>query len=122
GSARVEELVERVAVVEGLFLGGGEAVDGDRIAASAEPALEAPWLALHPIHLRVETKVVARLHPLLAPEPAVEAAGAARVRPQRVALDQQRVFRLDLLGGAVVGVALGTPPASPPHDSPHPPD
>src|SRR5262245_32692720 len=85
GIARVQNLVERLAVVEALFLSGGETVDRDRIAASAEPALEAPWLALHPIHLRVETKVVARLHHLLAPEPAADAAGAARVRPQRVA-------------------------------------
>src|SRR5262249_29573057 len=55
---------------------------------------------------RVETKVVARLHHLLAAEPAAEAAGAARVRPQRVALDQQRIFGLDLLGGTVVGIAV----------------
>jgi len=92
--------------VEALFLRGGETVDRDRIAGTAEPALEAPRLALHSIHLRVETKVVARLHHLLAAEPAAEAAGAAGVRPQRVALDQQRIFRLNLLGGAVVGVAV----------------
>jgi len=67
--------------VEALFLRGGETVDRDRIAGTAEPALEAPRLALHPIHLRVETKVVARLHHLLAAEPAAEAAGAAGVRP-----------------------------------------
>src|SRR5262249_57805285 len=102
----VQDWVGRVAVVEALFLRGGETVDRDRIAGTAEPALEAPRLALHAIHLRVETKVVARLHHLLATEPAAEAAGAAGVRPQRVALDQQRIFRLDLLGGAVVGVAV----------------
>src|SRR5262249_12147630 len=89
-----------------LLLRCGETMDRDRIAGSAEPALEAPWLALHPIHLRVEAKVVARLHDLLAAEPAAEAAGAARVRPQRVALDQQRIFGLDLLGGTVVSVAV----------------
>src|SRR5262249_53549933 len=87
GIARVQDLVERLAVVEALFLRGGETVDRDRIAGTAEPALEAPRLALHPIHLRVETKVVARLHHLLAAEPAAEAAGTARVRPQRAALD-----------------------------------
>ena len=81
GVARVQDLVERLAVVEALFLRGGETVDRDRIAGTAEPALEAPRLALHPIHLRVETKVVARLHHLLAAEPAAEAAGAAGVRP-----------------------------------------
>ena len=81
GIARVQDLVERLAVVEALFLRGGETVDRDRIAGTAEPALEAPRLALHPIHLRVETKVVARLHHLLAAEPAAEAAGAAGVRP-----------------------------------------
>src|SRR5256886_4085694 len=59
---------------------GGEPVDRDRIAGTAEPALEAPRLALHPIHLRVETKVVARLHPLLAAEPAAEAAGRSEER------------------------------------------
>src|SRR5262245_40699367 len=92
GIARVQDLVERLAVVEALLLRGGETVDRDRIAGTAEPAFEAPRLALHPIHLRVETKVVARLHHLLAAEPAAEAPGAARVRPQRVALDQQRIF------------------------------
>src|SRR5262249_58429545 len=96
GIARVQDLIERLAVVEALFLSGGETVDRDRIAASAEPALEAPWFALHPIHLRVETKVVPRLHHLLAPEPAAEAAGAARVPPQRGALDPQPGFRLNL--------------------------
>src|SRR6516162_7434256 len=106
GIARVQDLIERLAVVKALFLLGGETVDRDRIAGTAEPALEAPRLALHPIHLRVKTKVVAGLHHLLAAKPAAEAAGAARVRPQRVALDQQRIFRLDLLGGAVVGVAV----------------
>src|SRR6516162_2610136 len=81
GIARVQDLVERLAVVEALFLRGGETVDGDRIAGTAEPALEAPRLALHPIHLRVETKFVARLHHLLAAEPAAEAASAAGVQP-----------------------------------------
>src|SRR5262249_60437065 len=84
GIARVQHLVERLAVVEALLLRRAETVDRDRIAGSAEPALEAPRLALHPIHLRVETKVVARLHHLLAAEPAAEAPGAGRVRPQRV--------------------------------------
>src|SRR5262245_15149596 len=102
----VQDLVERLAVVEALLLRCGETMDRDRIAGSAEPALEAPWLALHPIHLRVEAKVVARLHDLLAAEPAAEAPGPARVRPQRVALDQQRVLGLDLLGGTVVSVAV----------------
>src|SRR5262249_9804160 len=105
GIARVQDLVERLAVVEALFLRGGETVDRDRIAGTAEPALEAPRLALHAIHLRVETQVVARLHHLLAAEPAAEAARAPRVGPRRVPLDRQRFFRLDLLGGAVVGVA-----------------
>ena len=49
---------------------------------------------------------MARLHHLLAAEPAAEAAGAAGIRTQRIALDQQRIFRLDLLGRAVVGVAV----------------
>src|SRR5262249_51102381 len=92
GIARVQDLVERLAVVEALLMRCGETVDRDRIAGSAEPALEAPRLALHPIHLRVEAKVVARLHDLLAAEPSAEAPGAARVRPQGVALDQQRIF------------------------------
>src|SRR5262249_13737158 len=65
GIARVQDLVERLAVVEALLLRRGETMDRDRIAGSAEPALEAPRLALHPIHLRVEAKVVARLHHLL---------------------------------------------------------
>src|SRR5215831_5147011 len=77
GIARVQHLVERLAVVEALLLRGGETMDRDRIAGSAKPAFEAPRLALHPIHLRVEAKVVARLHHLLAAEPAAEAAGAA---------------------------------------------
>src|SRR3984893_8600394 len=81
GIARVQDLVERLAVVKALFLRGGETVDRDRIAGTAEPALEAPRLTLHPIHLRVEKKVVARLHHLLAAEPAAEAACAAGVRP-----------------------------------------
>src|SRR5262249_34445855 len=97
GIARVQDLVERLAVVEALFLRGGELVDRDGLAATAGPALEPPRLALPASHLRVETQVVARLPPLLAAEPAAEAARAARVRPQRVALDQQRIFRLDLL-------------------------
>src|SRR5262245_16832292 len=88
GIAGVHDLVERLAIVEAPLPRGGETVDRDRIAGTAEPAFEAPRLALHPIHLRVETKVVARLYHLLAAEPAAEAAGAARVRPQRVALDQ----------------------------------
>src|SRR5262249_841795 len=74
GIASVQDLVERLAVMEALFLRGGETVDRDRIAGTAEPAFEAPRLALHPIHLRVETKVVTRLHHLLAAEPAAEAA------------------------------------------------
>src|SRR6516162_5209814 len=77
GIARVQDLIERLAVVKALFLLGGETVDRDRIAGTAEPALEAPRLALHPIHLRVETKIVAGLHHLLAAKPAAEAAGAA---------------------------------------------
>src|SRR2546428_7912687 len=48
GIARVQNLVERLAVVEALLLRGGETVDGDRIAIAAEPALEPPRLALHP--------------------------------------------------------------------------
>src|SRR5262245_65757304 len=81
-------------------------MDRDRIAGVAGPVSQARLLALDPSHLRVEAQVVARLHHLLAAGPAAEAAGAARVRPQRVALDQQRIFGLDLLGGAVVGVAI----------------
>src|SRR5262249_58301233 len=65
-----------------------------------------PGLAFPRIHVRVEAKAVARLHHLLAAEPAAEAPGPARVRPQRVALDQQRVLGLDLLGGTVVSVAV----------------
>src|SRR5262249_58553557 len=107
GIARVQDLIERLAVVKALFLLGGETVDRDRIARTAEPALEAPRLAFHSIHLRVETKIVAGLHHLLAAKPAAEAAGAAPVPPQRAALDPQRVLRLDLLGGAGVGGALG---------------
>src|SRR5262249_1491178 len=106
GIARVQDLVERLAIVEALLLRGGETVDRDRSAGPAEPPREAPRLALPPIHLRVEPRVVARLPHLLAAEPAAQAAGAARVRPQRVALDQQRIFRFDLLGGTVVGVAV----------------
>src|SRR5262249_8787533 len=106
GIARVQYLVERLAVVEALLLCCGETMDRDRIAGSAEPALEAPWLALHPIHLRVEAKVVARLHHLLAAEPAAEAPGPARVQPQGVALDQQLLFGLALRGGTVVSVAV----------------
>src|SRR5262249_40314960 len=78
--ARVQDLVQRLAVVEALLLRRAKTVDSDRIACGAEPAVEAPRLALHPIHLRVEANVVARLHHLLAAEPTAEAAGAARVR------------------------------------------
>ena len=49
---------------------------------------------------------MARLHDLLGAEPAAVAPGAAGVRAQRIALDQQRIFRLDLLRRAVVGVAV----------------
>src|SRR5262249_39023088 len=70
------------------------------------PAGKPPRLALDAVHLRVETDVVARLHHLLAAEPAAEATGPTGIRPQRVALDQQRILCLDLLGGAVVGVAI----------------
>src|SRR5262245_35118732 len=80
GVARVQHLVERLAVVEALLLGGPEAVDGDRIAEPGEAAIETPGLALHPVHLRVETQVMARLHHLLATEPAAESAGAAGIR------------------------------------------
>src|SRR6516164_7500161 len=62
GIAGVQHLVERLAVVEALLLCCPETMDRHRIAGSAEPAFEAPRLALHPIHLGVETKVVARLH------------------------------------------------------------
>src|SRR5262249_17129622 len=72
GSPRVQALVERLAVGEALPLRRGETMDRDRIAGSAEPALEPPRFAFPPIHLRVETKVVARLHHLLAAEPAAE--------------------------------------------------
>src|SRR5215510_15346408 len=74
GIARVQDLVERLAVVEALLLRRPETVDGDRIAGTTEPALEAPGLAFHPIHQRVEAKVVARLHHLLAAEPPAAAA------------------------------------------------
>src|SRR5262245_5093618 len=74
GIAGVQDLVERLAVVKALLLRCPETVDGDRIAGTAEPALEAPGLAFHPIHLRVEAKVVARLHHLLAAEPPAAAA------------------------------------------------
>src|SRR5262249_3444372 len=76
GIAGVQHLVERLAVAEALLLRCGETMDRDRIAGSAKPALEAPRLALPPIHLRVEAQVVAPLPPLLAAEPAAEAPGA----------------------------------------------
>src|SRR5262249_32317068 len=81
GIARVQHLVERLAVVEALLLCCPKTMDRDRIAGSAEPAFEAPRLALHPIHLRVEPEVVARPHHLLAAEPAPP--GARRTPPQR---------------------------------------
>src|SRR5215467_5688509 len=102
----MQQLVERLAVVEALLLRRAEARDGDTVAQAREPAREPPRLALYAIHLRVEANVVARLHHLLAAEPAAEAPGAAGIRPQRIALDQQRIFRLDLLGWSVVGVAV----------------
>src|SRR6185437_4313260 len=80
GIARVQDLVERLAVVETLLLRRGETVDRDRIAGAAQPACETPRLALHAIHLRVETKLMARLHNLLAAQPAAEATRAARIR------------------------------------------
>src|SRR5262249_55311592 len=89
GIARVQDLIERLAVVKALFLLGGETVDRDRIAGTAEPALEAPRLALHPIHLRVETKIVAGLPPLFSAHPAPERAGAPRGLPPRLALGPQ---------------------------------
>src|SRR5262249_51689763 len=98
--------VERLAVVETLLVGGPEAMDGDRVAESGEATVETPGLTLHPVHLRVEAQVVARLHHLFAAEPAAESAGAAGVRTQRVALDQQRLFRRHRLGGTVVGIAV----------------
>src|SRR4029079_14498310 len=39
-------------------------------------------------------------------EPSPEAAGAGGIRTQRIAFDQQRIFRLDLLRWTVVGVAV----------------
>src|SRR5215471_7136649 len=69
GIARVQDLIERLAVVKALFLLSGETVDRDRIAGTAEPALEAPRFALHPIHLRVETKIVAGLPTCSQPSP-----------------------------------------------------
>src|SRR5262245_24580732 len=56
GIARMQHLVERLAVVEALLLRRGETMDRDRIAGSAKPAFEPPRLALHPIHLRVERR------------------------------------------------------------------
>ena len=47
-----------------------------------------------------------RLHHLLGAEAAAEVPGAAGIGPQGVALDQQRILRLDLLGRAVMGVAI----------------
>src|SRR5262249_12139974 len=64
-----QDLIERLAVVKALFLLGGETVDRDRIAGTAEPALEAPRCALHPIHRRVETKIVAGLPTCSQPSP-----------------------------------------------------
>ena len=80
GVARVQDLVERLAVVEALLLGLAEARNRDAVAQTREPAFEPPRLALHPVHLRVEADVMPRLHHLLAAEPAAEAAGPTRVR------------------------------------------
>src|SRR5262249_20784197 len=106
GVAGVQHLVERLTVVEALLLRLAEAVDGDRVAVAGEPAVEPPRLALPPIDLRIEADVGACLHHLLAAEPAAEAPGAAGIRPQRVALDQERIFRFDLLGRTVVSIAV----------------
>src|SRR5579875_3615452 len=99
GVPRLEHLIERLAVREMRLLGLAVPVQRDRIAQTRVAAVETPRLALHAIHLRREADVVERLHHLLGAETAAMAAGAAGVRPQRVALDQQRIFRLDLLGG-----------------------
>ncbi len=58
------------------------------------------------LDLGVEGNVGARPHHALHPEAAAIAAGAAGIRHQRVALDHQRKFRLDLLVRGVVGVAV----------------
>ena len=78
----------------------------DGVARAGQSAVQSPRLAACPLHQRAEADRVARLHHLLGAEPAAIAAGAAGVRPQAIALHQQRILGLDLFGGAVVGVAV----------------
>src|SRR4051794_39206913 len=85
--AGVQNLVERLAIVEALLLRRAEAMKGARVAETGEASLEPPRFAFPPAHLRVEAKIGARLPPLLATEPATEAAGAAGIWTQRVAFD-----------------------------------
>src|ERR1041384_6281076 len=83
-----------------------EAVQRHGIARTRQPAEQAPGLAAHPLHQRAEADRVARLYHLLGAEPAAIPPGTAGIRPQAIALDQERILGLDLLRGAVVGVAV----------------
>src|SRR5262249_51032363 len=77
-----------------------------RIAGTLEAAVESPWPAMGALALIVDHHVGTRTHHPLDADPAATAAGAAGIRHQRVALDDDRKLELGLLVGAVVGVAV----------------
>src|SRR4051794_1653904 len=76
------------------------------VAERRETAEQPPRTAIDALDLRVEVDIVERAHGLLGAEAAAMPAGAAGILTQRVALDDQRVFRLHLLARAVVRIAV----------------
>src|SRR5262249_45141350 len=75
----------------------GSEAERHRIALAVATTLKPPGTAVGALDLGIECDIGARPYHPLHPEAAAIAAGAAGVRHQRVALDHERKFRLDLL-------------------------
>ena len=83
-----------------------EAMQRNGIARARMATRQSPWLAFHAVHLRTESNIVPRLDDLFGTKSATEPPCSAGILPQRVALDQQWVLRLDLFGRAVMRIAI----------------
>ncbi len=76
------------------------------IAVRGQPAKQPPGAVLNALNLRVEHRVGKHPHHLLGAEPAAVLTRAARILAQPIALDDERILGLDLLGRAVMRVAI----------------
>src|SRR5665213_2775983 len=76
------------------------------VALALHAAGQPPWRAMNALDLQVERHRRSRLHHLFRTKPAAMPAGAAGIIAKDVALDEHGIFRLGLLDGAVMSVAV----------------